>query len=479
MNNKNLIMIVPDEMRADCTGFMGNEEVATPTLDRLAAEGVVCSRHFSNHGKCVPARAALYTGRYPNIAGHRTLGVEIQPGESNLALQLKQNGYRSAMFMRNHTVSKACHGESFDEWINAPIDNDRNHFRRNPKITSSEEGAFYWGSIEDEEYVSSDMLNTRHFCTWLRERNGDRPFFANINYINPHPPYNAPRRLLERFPLDALTLFPGDHVSPGEPEFMRRIREEYGGLDTSLSDDLKRKILQAYYAQILDVDNCVKEIESTLKETGLWEKSIIVFIGDHGDYAGQYNLVEKWDTGFQDCLLHVPFVLTGGALPYAGRRVEAFSEHVDFYPTICDLLELEKPYGISGKSIVGLIRGDSSTIKDSVYAEGGHEEELLEIEIPPQAHNAYVPCYQGKAKVRHSYPITLRKAKMIRTDEYKYIYRIAEPEELYDLRNDPGELVNLASNPAYSEVRYAMMERLLRHKIMHENHQPFDPHPIA
>lgn len=126
-----------------------------------------------------------------------------------------------------------------------------------------------------------------------------------------------------------------------------------------------------------------------------------------------------------------------------------------------------------------LLRGQTESHRDYVFAEGGHEPDLLAIEILPESHNAVIAGYQLKAQLRHQCRESLAKAKMIRTATSKLVYRITGDHEYYDLTTDPEEMTNLYGQPETAAETARLTTILLDHLITSEQNLPFDPHPIA
>ena len=476
MGRKNLILMMADELRADFVGAYGSKDAKTPCLDSLAEEGVIFTNHFTNHTKCVPSRACLFSGRHSHLGGHRTLGIELRPGEENLAGLLKENGYRTSMVERNHTIDESWLDKNFDEWLKLP-EEGMYSFAPAKDVSVAERRAFYWGIHDRPPEKHVDAVHAKGLAGLVASTAGKGPFFANINWSNPHPPYNCPHLHAKRFDRESLSLLPGVEDTE-KPLHYRHIRDLYGGLEHVLSTELKRKILLAYHAQTSFIDDLVGMLVKSVKDAGLWDDTIIIFASDHGDYVGQYNLVEKWDTGFEECLVKVPLIMAGGGLP-RGVAVPGLTEHVDVLPSLCELLGLTAPWGLSGLSFVNMIRDPAARNKAHVLCEGGHESRLLDIPIATESHNAEVACYQGKASVRNACPDSLRKAKMIRGERWKYVFRVADIEELYDLETDPWEMRNLAGDPSFSDIKASMKDALLRTLIETEESRPFDPKPIA
>jgi choline-sulfatase len=213
------------------------------------------------------------------------------------------------------------------------------------------------------------------------------------------------------------------------------------------------------------VDYLVGQLLEGLAERNLLDNTILVFMADHGDFAGQYQLVEKWDCLFQDCLLHTPLILSIPWLDYQNQRIDSLVEMVDLAPTLYELCDIEPPPGLVGSSLLPVIRGEDLIHRKSVYAEGGRERELLEVTNPYQYSQGRPIAYAAKYKVFFDNPQTLARSAMVRTNRYKLVYRLNGIAELYDLEKDPGELHNVYNRPDYDNVRenmtHLLVERLL------------------
>ena len=115
----NIILILTEELRSDFLGYTGNKDSETPFLDKLANESVTFLNHFTVHSKCVPSRTSLFSGRYPHVGGHRTLGIFLRKGEINLAEILKNNGYYNAITQKNHVIEEKILMDYFNEFWSA------------------------------------------------------------------------------------------------------------------------------------------------------------------------------------------------------------------------------------------------------------------------------------------------------------------------------------------------------------------------
>jgi len=449
---KNVIILSSDEMRGDCPGFMGNPDCQTPHLDRFAEKGIVFENHFTVHGKCVPARIAMMTGRYSHTDGFRTIHQHLPTHYPNLLGHLKEQGYESAVFGLNHV------------WENFFGDNtksngyvDYHSFTKDYFDTFNEkkwsvppasdlpsptfEGGFdYRGRVEEPLTGHCDRNRSEQAIHYLKNvRDRSRPFYLHVNLSSPHPPYSVEEPFFSMYDRQKLKAWP--HTLPeNAPLHLRKMREIRTGFD--IPETTLREIQAVYYGEITRVDSHLGAILDTIEREGLFEDSIILFWVDHGDFAGQYGLVEKWDTAMNDCIMHVPYVLYSPDLP-KNIRVDSLTEHTDITPTILELLGMQPNWGIHGESLVPTI--EKTKKKEAVFANGGHEEEMWH-----RFHGAITKQLQsgetkrlGKQQTYQECPETMARTKMVRTDKWKLVIRLTGGNELYDMKNDPYELRNL------------------------------------
>jgi choline-sulfatase len=302
-----------------------------------------------------------------------------------------------------------------------------------------------------------DWLSVDHLAGFL-DHCGDAPFAAWLNFENAHPPYTAPEPYWSAIDRARVTP-PKQCAYDDKPAFMRLLHETWGVNHLSAADLIEIKA--AYHAQALVVDAMVGRALEMLAARGRLADTLIVFTSDHGDWAGEYGLVEKWDTAFHDDLLHVPLIVAGPGIP-AGRSADAFIENVDLFPTILDLLGVRGwDTAQHGRSFAELLAGGADRHRTDVFAMGGLELEACRRPQPLDPRQIYV----GKHRCLHADPTTLAEARMVRTADWKVVVRTAGVNSLYDLRQDPGELVNRWADPARAASRAAAVERLLQRTI--------------
>ena len=477
----NLIVITSDEMRGDCPSFMGNPDCRTPSLDRFAERGVVFNRQFTVHGKCVPSRIAMMTGRYSHTDGIRTVNETnlLRPDEPSLLDALKAHNYESAYFGHNHVweelfASNVKGGGCTDyhsftegyfdellkrEWPVAQPGPDSAPIRYSDATINLEVErttgplTFFCDDNRAEQAV--------HYLRTVRNRS--RPFYLHLNFGKPHPPYNVEEPYFSMYDRDGITPF--EYGLPeNAPMHLRRQREIRSGPQATEADF--RQLQAVYYAMVTKVDVLVGRVLEAIEQERLFDNTVVLFWVDHGDFAGQYGLTEKWDTAMNDCILHVPQILSAPGLP-RGRRVDSLTEHTDVAPTILELLGIEADWGIHGESLLPIIDGSRS--KDAVFADGGHELGMRERFNFPVRHKdkkgRNAPSTHGKQETYARYPETMSRCKMIRTDRWKLVMREAGDHELYDMPADPDEMCNLwgrqETDPEVARVVMDLQTRLI------------------
>lgn len=469
MEKPNVVIITPDQLRANYVGCLretlpaGRRDqgasalVDTPHIDALADHGTLFTQAFVQHGKCTPSRTSMFTGQYASTGGHRTLHLRLRPGERHLAETFRSNGYTTVLVGRNHIVEDEFMESSFDHWIHEPVDEPTNY----PETLGDPlTGAFYRGRVLTDLAETTDGRNTAATLSWLRD--APAPFFLWFNLFSPHPPYQAPEPYFSQIDRERVSLYPPIDLHD-KPNAMSLIYRNYGLANLSEGD--WREVIAVYGGMVAAVDYLVGQFLQELEELGLTENTVVVFTTDHGDYAGQYQLVEKWDCLFHDCILQSPLILRVPWLESRPARVDGLTELVDLAPTLYELCQITPPSGMAGKSLTPLLANPKSPHRDSVYAEGGREQELLEKYNPYLYSRGRPIAYSAKYKVFFDDPQTLARAAMVRTKQFKLVHRLNGKAELYDLVEDPDEMVNVHGLRKYSEVERDM-ERLLIERLL-------------
>ena len=476
----NLLIFMPDQQRADTIGCFGNDIVRTPHIDALAERGLRFSNAYANHPVCGPSRVNLMTGWYPHTHGHRTLTNLLRPDEPNLLKSLKEQGYQVAW--------AGARGDVFAPGVTEQSTHFCGFTTRPEKMGMGpqfEEGSalydvFYHGKRPgDEVWVDFDEASTRTAIDWLGQ-NPKGPWCLWVPLIFPHLPFEVEEPWYSMVdPNDV----PERISSPGtgKPAFHAGIRRKLG--TDRLTEEQWREIQRVYYGMVSRVDSQLGRVLSTLDAINEADSTNVVFLTDHGEYLGDFGLVEKWPSGLDNCLLQIPLIMAGPDV-IQGAVTSSFVEMVDILPTVLELAGLEEQHSHFGRSLVSVLKDPRETVRDRAYSEGGfarHELALLETAGGE---------YKKKADLQRDEPDLVGKAFCVRTDEYTYVYRLYEQDELYDRQSDPNETINLLiANPSHeaaSSLKEDMMDWLVTTadvipwepdprfpKLNHGQHQPF------
>lgn len=470
MKRPNIVIINPDQMRADALGHLGNPASYTPYLDAFAkTEGVSFSNAYCQNTVCVPSRCSFFTGLYPHVNGHRTMNYMLRGQESSLLKELKDSGYYVWMNPRNDFLAAQEEGiferhasEIFYGGDVFPAPGVKEKFRQQPDSKSFY--SFYRGELEtdgrgenktiDDESVDKAVEVIQNYC-------GNTPFCLFLGLQYPHPPYQIEEPYFSY--IHKNDLLPRRKINEGQmegkPYILKRLRKEQH-MEHWTEDDWNN-LRSCYLGMCMKVDDYFKKICEALKSRNLYDDTAIFFFSDHGDYTGDYGIVEKTQNTFEDCLTRVPLLIKPpkGTLIQPGIS-ESLVELVDFYATVVELCGLSPAHSHYGKSLLPVLENPTVKIRSSVFCEGGrlrgevHCNETNGVE--PSPFNPYYP----RLKIQQD-DVAHTKATMIRSEKYKYIRRLYEKDEFYDLIKDPMELDNCINDPVYQEIIGQMRMEML------------------
>lgn len=248
------------------------------------------------------------------------------------------------------------------------------------------------------------------------------------------------------------------------PRYMDSIIEA-AGLDRA-TDETWREVKATYYGMITKLDNQFGQLVNKTKELGLWDDTVTFFFTDHGEWLGDYGLIEKWPSGLSNSLTHDPLIVGGAGLP-KDKVFDGMVEMVDLVPTMLQLATMNETYMHFGQSWVdaiqalgqGPLNGTGSSVawnRTYSFTEGG----FLTSEEPLLEHAAFP--YDIKAGLQHNETTLVGMATSMRSREWTYVYRIYEADELYSRLDDPGERHNLAEEPEYQGIKAQLKGDLLK-----------------
>lgn len=464
----NILLICTDQQRYDSLGCYGNKYVQTPTIDRLAEEGVLFEQCYVQSPVCAPSRASLVTGRYPHAHGLWANGVSLPPHETFFTEALANSGYDCGLIGKLHlsacfggrTEPRLKDGFRYFQWAHDPSHSSpQNMYHRwleeNHPALYAAACAMGFGRKHHKAVKFDTMPTEAHYSHWVGEktieflkeaRDPNRPFFLWVNFFDPHHPFVAPQEYLDRYNSQEL---PHPIHRVGElatkPDIQTQAsRESYAGHARGFADYTEEEIQQiiaAYYAMVTLIDDEVNRILCTLDEQGLRNDTLVIFTSDHGEMLGDHDLLLKGPMMYEGAV-RVPLILRWpGQLHQNERRLELV-QWIDLNPTMLEAAGLPPLSRNQAQSLLPLARGEENApVRDWAlceYRNSGHPYD-------PPVHSTMLRRGRYKLVVYHGEPATLRP----RTGE------------LYDLEVDPQELNNLWDNPEYHRIRTEMQEFLL------------------
>jgi arylsulfatase A-like enzyme len=466
----NIVIINPDQMRADALEHLGNTASKTPYLDQLAqTDAVSFSNAYCQNPVCVPSRCSFLTGLYPHVNGHRTMQHMLHSHETSLFKELKDAGYYVWMNARNDFLAGQEEGlfeqhatEFFYGGDIAPPPGPKQELRGKPG--SKHFYSFYTGELNVDEQGKNfdfDSEAVNESIKFIQKYDQEEPFCVFLGLVKPHPPYKIEDPYFHAIDRTKLP----ERIQLSEEEMAKKpkaLKELMKEMRTDLLDEYDWNELRAcYLGMCMKVDDYVKSVCEALKEKGIYDNTAIFIFSDHGDFTGDYELVEKTQNTFEDCLVNVPLLIK----PPKGYSLDpgvsdSLVELVDFYATAMDMCGVAPTHSHYGQSLVSVIEDRSEKVRDFVFCEGGRlaeEEHCTDTHGQPHPFSIYYP----RLKVQQD-PVAHTKATMIRSDKYKYVRRKYEIDEFYDLDKDPEEKYNEIDNPEYrneiANMQLAMLE---------------------
>lgn len=403
----NILLILPDQMRATAMGCMGNAEVQTPHIDRLAETGTLFRRTYANTPVCCPARAILLTGTYPHVNGMIANDLRLRETEITLAEILQGAGYRTGFVGKWHLdgglrdpgfVPPGPRRQGFDFWAGYECHHKHfqpTYFRDTPEMITVQ---------KFEPEASCDFA-----VEFLKSQPKDRPFFLTVQMGPPHDPYGAPDEYMRRYLPERITppanWVPGSEKSPpGRAANPLNRFVPLGGLEE----------IAAYYAAISALDDQVGRLMKTLADAGLDENTIVLFTSDHGDMLGSHGMRRKRKP--HDESARVPGILRWPAKIPRGQKVDTLFSHVDMSPTLLGLAGIDVPKNMQGADLSRVALGQTTA---------GPQAVLLQIFVPYNPDQVPKP-WRG-----------------IITADFTFARFEDAPWLLFDHKQDPAQMQNL------------------------------------
>lgn len=423
----NVVVLVADDQRWDSLGVAGNAVVHTPNLDQLAATGIHFRRAYVTTSICMTSRASILTGQYMSRHGIDRFGKPLTPEQfaDTYPGRLKAAGYHSGF------VGKYGVGEIRKE----DFDFSRTYLGQ------------HWIKRNDERVHVTEQ-NARDAIEFLNLRPKDRPFLLNVSFFAPHAEDGSPDQYLpqpwsaahyENKTVNASPLLKPDYLE-SLPPFLQDARNEgrirFGWrFDT---DEKFQKSMINYFRLITEVDEAVGRIIKVLKEQGVYENTLILYIGDNGYFHGDRGLADKWYPYEES--IRVPLLIHDPRLkPDArGKAVDEMVLNIDLAATILAAVGLEAPKVIQGVDLAPLYLASSNESTGSKTPKIVADRRLAWRDEFFYEH----PTISNRERIPASQAVVRRDVKYIHWPEWDY-------EQLFDLNEDPTEKTNLAADPNF------------------------------
>lgn len=407
---KNVILLVPDQLRADRLHAYGNPRETSPNMDRLAAEGVLLKNYYSNSSWTTPSEGTMHTSLPASVHAETLFWTRpgppaFEPQTETLASAFKKAGYRTAVFSSNPQAGRFLIGRGVD------------HFDQRNGLDAN-----------DASWKAPDT--NRRILSWL-DQNAGKPFFLFVNYWEPHSPY---------IPTPEHDIF-GDGGEYGDVKAVSwpqtATRRELDMQRRANLGDTKAvdRTVQLYDGYVHEFDAYLGELIAALKARGLDKDTVIMITSDHGEllYSHPDDHMSFDHRSLYDANIQVPAIFWGPGIPQGAVRT-GIASHLDLAPTLLDLAGVEGMTQARGRSLVPMLRGSVEQMNEFVFA----EQDLLE------------------------------KTRSVRDSRFKLIENLDTGAiQLFDTTRDPGEHIDISkSQPA---VVRQLCERLKRWRIENEN----------
>ncbi|MBT5495604.1 MAG: sulfatase-like hydrolase/transferase [Alphaproteobacteria bacterium] len=419
----NLVVFLSDNHNREFLGSAGHSMVKTPALDSIADRGVRFENAYCTSPLCCPSRAAIATGRYPHQTGYWDNALAYDGSVPTWHHRVRDAGYEMTAIGKLHFRSMED-----DNGLSEEIDTMHIVEAKGALISllrATQDGvprrkahrAIYEDSVPGEaEYQVYDRRITDQAVDWLRQRKtADKPWVLLVSYPSPHPPFKVPQRFWDMYPLEDVPMpvqwRPDDRPNHPAPEYLAWMNH----LQDGFSEEFVRRVIAGYCGLITHTDEQIGRVLGEMATLGMTENTRVLYTSDHGEAAGHHGILGK--ANHYEHGIGVPLVMAGPGIP-GGRVVEQFASHVDLFPTIVEAVGAalsEADTDLPGVSLWPAITG-RETSRD-VFAE----------------YHAMGSRNSGFA---------------IRHENFKLIYHVDMPSQLFDLGADPFEENDLSSNGA-------------------------------
>lgn len=457
----NIVFIITDQQRLDTIAANGFDHMTTPHLDKLVQNGANFENMYVTAPVCSPSRASLFSGTYPHTNG---VYRNDEPWNYSWVNLLNQAGYHCVNVGKMHTCPmEGAFGfherhvvenkdrdhpglpfflDNWDKALHARKAYKPSRYVHYPDLPDYEErlGAFIW---EQDEDLHPDVFVGETACWWLDRFRGGKPFFLEIGFPGPHPPYDPTQDYADLYEGRDLPMPIRDYDLDEQPEPLRRLRHNHTlhphdavvHLENPTEEQMYRQ-RQYYYANMTMIDEQVGHIVAKLEAMGEIDNTLIIFTSDHGDCLNDHGHSQKWN--MYEASVHVPAVMCWPGKVKPGTKVADLVSLMDFGPTILEAAGCEVPDWMEAKPLQDVLLGDRDVDRPRVFAECANDGLLDGTNF----------------------------MTMVREGPWKLVHFVDHDDgQLFNLDDDPGERRSLWHDPAHQEVKQRLETELLKWRI--------------
>ena len=467
----NLLFIWTDEQRPDTMAAYGNKAIKTPNLNRLASESFVFDKAYVTQPVCTPSRSSVMTGLWPHTSGLEANNIPLPKEIPCFPELVNDDEYVTAYMGKWHLGDEIFKQHGFDEWVSIEdgyirhysddrdpsARSDYHHFLIDKGYTPDRENKTFsrgFAAKRPLEHCKPKFLEMSA-CRFLQE-NRDKPFMLYINFLEPHMPFFGPLDDLHDPSKVTLPDNLNDPLESNEPirSHIKRASclKQYGDTPEEIRDLIKR-----YWGLVSQVDMSVGAILDTLKQLGLDDNTIVVFTSDHGDMMGSHYLVTK--TLMYEESVRVPWLMRVPWMNNTETHIPDPVSQIDLVPTLLDLLGADSGSDLPGQSLVPLLQGNPVK-EDHVFIEWNiRERRQPTAEDLENTDEVAIPNIDATPEQIFRAKQTLTRT-VVSPDGWKLCLSDTDRNQLFDLKNDPGETTNLFDSGQHDDVIRRLTQKI-------------------
>ncbi len=512
-NQPNYILFITDQQRFDYLGCYGHKILRTPNIDEMASEGVAYDRFYVASPVCMPNRASLMTCRIPSSHGVRSLGIPLGHQHVTFVEMLRAAGYDTALIGKSHIQNVTDWPTQFEpreyrsgfttppedlkQAIRADLDNSSYQYEQqrfwekdNPKVAIPFYGFEHYNSVLrhgansggdfelwlkknapeilnlrgrknqlphnytcpqairtkiPEEYYSTRYIANRA-SEWIENRkDSSQPFFLMVSFPDPHHPFTPPGKYWDMYKPEDMPVPIAYKINDWDPPKYVKIAErerardnslgQYAGYSVAVSKQESIEARALTCGMITMIDDAIGQVRAAAFSAGVTETTVQIFTSDHGDHLGDHRLLFKGAEQY-DTLTHVPFIWADPK-GVQGKRSDEIAQTHDIGSTILEHAKIEAPDGMQGQvmSVAGGKRREAALIQyDTQRTQEAFGQE-------PRVHTIIYDHWRLS------------------------LYRGICKNELFNLKDDPGEMYNLWDSIAHSVTKSQLIEKLAELEI--------------